>query len=140
MKANISIFQANEKRWDIVNYPDNNRARLLQLSYHDNMHYASVSVLNQINEVKGVPIGKTNNNTKHMPAAKSFMGPTVEEQTIMNATGITDLILIKETLETFQDDLDDVYNYLFSLLESNPTPEAIANPPPKKKEDKETIK
>ena len=40
---------------------------------------------------------------------------------VMAATGISDIELIRDTMDTFGHDMDSVYNYLFSALESDQT-------------------
>ena len=104
-QANISIHQAHEPRWDIVNFPDT--ARRMHLSYHDHSHYASVN--------SSKPSTSTEASLGIAPEKEE--GPTKEESLIMQSTSIDDLGLIRRTMETFNYDIDAVYDYLFSLKE-----------------------
>ena len=122
----------NEPRWDINNFPDKNRR--FYISYHDNSHYASVESLNQSSDMNKniqLPTKQKNQQTKNKNNNSNYndynndynngndnnQNITKDEESIMLATGIEDLSLIREAVENFND-LDSVYNYLFSLSES----------------------
>lgn len=117
-KSNISIFQANEKRWDIINFTDKN-VNQIKLSYHDHLHYASVMEMDNNGKTYTPPVNVSSR------ISSSVDLPSKQEQEIMDATGIQDLKLVKETMESLEHNIDDVYNYLFSLLENYGNPESI---------------
>lgn len=116
----------NEPRWDITNFSD--PAKRFYLSYHDNSHYASVESLNQLCDLNKQNITlPSNQNIKKQSKNSSNKQATIngnnqmtkDEELVSAATGIDDLNLIRDTIETFGGDMDSVYNYLFSLLETN---------------------
>merc|ERR1712176_791487 len=91
-KANISIHQAHEPRWDIVNFPET--ASRIHLSYHDHSHYASVGPLHPSSN-------KSADDSLTSIAPVKDEGPSKEETLIMQSTAIDDLGLIRRTMQNF---------------------------------------
>lgn len=102
---NIRVHQLAKPSFDIVNYNDPN-SKLIQLSYHLGEHYNSVHYMSE--SVKQLYQTAKNSSSKNSQISK-------KEEIIIQSTGCTDLTLIRNTLEDFNQDMDSTIDFLCQM-------------------------
>ncbi|KAG2378493.1 hypothetical protein C9374_008132 [Naegleria lovaniensis] len=104
--VNIRVHQLAKPSFDIVNYNDPN-SKLIQLSYHLGEHYNSVHYMSE--SVKQLyQTAAKNSGSQNSQISK-------KEEIIVQSTGCTDLTLIRNTLQDFNQDMDSVIDFLCQM-------------------------
>ncbi|KAL0486038.1 hypothetical protein AKO1_012292 [Acrasis kona] len=102
--VNIVVHQLNAPAFELANHKD---AKIIHLSYHDGRHYNSVHAKTETAEKQ---LCKTDHRDKH---------PTDEEQVILQATGTTDLKLVRELMKKYNQDIDTVVDVVVHVKNGN---------------------
>jgi len=135
--VNIAIHQLNQPRWEIVNF-FGGKQRTIQLSYHNDEHYASVRPINapffppQPNSVGSqsssastsktttTSTAKTQSSTSTTNTSSTEDYSTISDEVfqIMDATGCTSVKLVKEALEDCNYNVDIAIDMVLALSSS----------------------
>ena len=121
-RANIFVHQLGLPRWDIVNFAEPG-ARVLQLSYHDGMHWSSVrslaaatpreqaqyAFLDAEQAAARAPDDQRDASSSDRAAEPE---PTREETIVMQQTGESDLDVVRRVLRECGGDVDDAVTAL----------------------------
>ena len=125
---NINIYQADNPRWDINNFPSNHKK--IQMSYHDHSHYASVHYpdkvlvpetpsdkhIVQLSQSSNSSVNNSNNSKNNKKNEEDEFSSI--EKMIMGSTLIKDIKLIRQSLLDFNNDVDLTIEYLYTVRES----------------------
>src|SRR3990167_7835272 len=119
LQVNISIYQANEARWDINNFPENTRK--VHMSFHDNSHYASVHPSNELNSLNNKLVAKPKPKPAGPKPAIKSQNPKLSQMDIenlikkMHNDTMLEEVIIQQTLESCDYNVDETYDILFNL-------------------------
>lgn len=124
-RANIFVHQLGLPRWDIVNFAEPG-ARVLQLSYHDGMHWSSVrslaaatpreqarlAFLDAEQDAPHTPDEQHGDSSSNSTTTATEPEPTKEETIVMQQTGESDLGVVRRVLRECGGDVDDAVTAL----------------------------
>ncbi|GLI63326.1 hypothetical protein VaNZ11_006243 [Volvox africanus] len=139
LQANLTIYQAGQPRWRVVNHPEDS-APMLHLSYHDGQHYNSVRCADDFGTGPPTLIvirGEGTMAAKPPQRQKAGDGNWDEkdERRVASSTACTDMALVRRALEEARGDAEAAIERVIEALAAEPPEAAEAEgtaptPPP----------
>lgn len=103
--ANLTIYQAGQPRWHVVNHPDG--CPVLHLSYHDGQHYNSVRCADDFGHGPPAPVLLTGPGTIARPPPREQGGwDERDEARVMSSTGCGSRAMVRRALEASKGDVE----------------------------------
>ncbi|GLC46448.1 hypothetical protein PLESTF_000847500 [Pleodorina starrii] len=128
--ANLTIYQAGQPRWRVINHPEDS-APMLHLSYHDGQHYNSVRCADDFATGPPAPVVIRGDGTiAARPPRPAGDGSWDErdERRVVTSTACTDMALVRKALEEARGDVEGAIERVIEALAAVAEEPAVEEP------------